>query len=136
MKRTVLILLAVFVGVFAWRVAERLSPDAIGMAVGMAFGVLAAVPTALLVMAAGRRREAEEVERRPDPRFPGQAGGYQPPVIVLAAPGSPYPGGAHPPGGYGAGAPALIDAGFYGEGLPQQPERTFRVIGEDDEWVE
>lgn len=38
--------------------ADRLSPDALGMAVGLIFGVLAGVPTALLVMAANSGRVA------------------------------------------------------------------------------
>ncbi len=40
---------------FAWRITELLSPDAIGMAIGLMFGVLAGVPAAALVMVASRR---------------------------------------------------------------------------------
>lgn len=46
---------------FAWRITELLSPDAIGMAIGLMFGVLAGVPTAALVLLA-RRRDDEDGE--------------------------------------------------------------------------
>jgi hypothetical protein len=49
----------VIVGVFAFVVGQRLSADAVGMAVGVLFGVLAGIPAALLMLASGRRREAE-----------------------------------------------------------------------------
>lgn len=44
--------------VVAWaghRIGSRLSPDAIGMAVGMLFGIMAGVPTAIIVLAARRQ---------------------------------------------------------------------------------
>lgn len=44
------------VGFLAWFMASRLSSDALGMAVGLLFGVLAGIPTALLVLASGRQR--------------------------------------------------------------------------------
>lgn len=47
--------LGVLFTLFAWRISELLSPDAIGMAIGMLFGVLAGVPTAALVLVASRR---------------------------------------------------------------------------------
>ena len=56
---TKLILLAVLmvVGVCAWRLGEGWSNDALNLAVGILFGILAGLPTALLVLASGRRRE-------------------------------------------------------------------------------
>lgn len=42
---------------FAWRISELLSPDAIGMALGMLLGILAGVPTAALILVASRRPE-------------------------------------------------------------------------------
>jgi len=44
-----LILVVVVVFVSAWRVATIISPDAISMAVGMLFGVLAGIPTAMMM---------------------------------------------------------------------------------------
>ena len=43
-------------GLLAWLLGSRLSSDALGMAVGLLFGVLAGIPTALLVLASGRNR--------------------------------------------------------------------------------
>ena len=51
-----------FVGIAGWRIGGELSPDAMGMAIGMLFGVMAGIPTALLVLASERR---EPSERRP-----------------------------------------------------------------------
>lgn len=45
----VLLLVVVVVFVSAWRVATIVSPDAISMAVGMLFGVLAGIPTAMMM---------------------------------------------------------------------------------------
>jgi hypothetical protein len=60
----------------SWFFASILSPDAVGMAVGMLFGVLAGIPTALLVLAANRHREPE-ADYTPV---------RQPPVVVLYPP--------------------------------------------------
>lgn len=136
----------IFVGIAAWRIAGQLSADALGMAVGVLFGVMAGVPTALMVMASGRKRAAEEEETSSRRRqsqamaqYPAQYGGYgpggyppHPPVIVLAGPGMGQQG--HPQG--------------YGDpyGQPQRtralsgPEpvdvRQFKVVGEKEEWVD
>lgn len=139
----------IFVGIAAWRIAGQLSADALGMAVGVLFGVLAGVPTALMVMASSRRRQAEEEEattrRRQSAQnmqHPAPYGGYgpgayapQPPVIVLAAPGMGQQG-------YQQGYPQ-----GYGDPYGQQrmralppPEavdvRQFKVVGEKEEWID
>lgn len=140
----------IFVGIAAWRIAGQLSADALGMAVGVLFGVMAGVPTALMVMASSRRRQAEEEEattrRRQSaqnmPQHPAHYGGYgpgayapQPPVIVLAGPGMGQQGY---PQGYPQG---------YGDPYGQQrmralppPEavdvRQFKVVGEKEEWID
>lgn len=49
----------VLVGALAWGIGSRLSTDAIGMGVGMLFGMLAGLPAALLVFAAGSRRTGD-----------------------------------------------------------------------------
>jgi Zn-dependent protease with chaperone function len=66
----------------SWVVASVLSPDAIGMAVGLLFGVLAGIPTALLVMASNRRRPytEDELDAREE-RYSRQA-----PVVILYPP--------------------------------------------------
>jgi hypothetical protein len=84
-KNILLIGLLVFVTTLGWRISERLSADAIGMGIGMAFGIMAGVPVALLVMAAGQRRERQqrvEMERYnqlPAPYYQPP----QPPVIII-----------------------------------------------------
>ena len=151
MKRLVLIAALLFVGMAAWRVADRLSADALGMGVGVLFGIMAGVPTALMLLAAGRRREEPSERHREQAQGRLTQQGYagyaqQPPVIVLAAhpgagqwpaqpgyaqPNYPTYSGAQP--GYG-GAPLARPA------LPppheQAEERQFRVVGEKDEWVD
>ncbi len=98
----------IFVAVSAWRIGGSLSADALGMAVGVLFGVVAGLPAALLVMAAGRRRELEreeQMERRSRGGVPAYYGGYpapQPPVIVLAG------NGMQAPQGYGGGYPGQL----------------------------
>lgn len=49
--------LLVFVGVVGWKIGGTLSTDAIGMAVGICFGIMAAIPTTLIILASERRRE-------------------------------------------------------------------------------
>ena len=49
-----------------WRFAMSLSSDALGMAVGVVFGILAGIPTALLVLASQRRREPDKDDSAPD----------------------------------------------------------------------
>lgn len=136
MKRWLGLALLTFVGAAGWRIGEALSPDALSMAVGVLFGVMAGVPTALLVMAGSRRRSDEHGE--PDrPRqqqglpgygsVPGQMNHWpmpfaqQPPVIVVAGPQGM------------ASQPSQQYAGW----LPQEvPARHFTVVGEREALVE
>ena len=58
MIRRILIVLAMLVvAAILWRVLGVLSPDALGLAVGVLFGVLAGLPTAVLVLASSRNAE-------------------------------------------------------------------------------
>lgn len=139
MKRMLVLLTVIVVTVFAWRIADRLSADALGMAVGVAFGVLAGVPAALLVMASGRRREAREEEpvgarhaRQMPPQMQGMPYGYlpQPPVIVLAG------NGMHPQSM--AGYPGMAQPRLTHDMMAAPPQsvidsREFRVVGEADD---
>ena len=56
MKKVLLLIVLVFVGTAGWRIGNSLSSDAISMAVGIFFGVLAGIPTALLVLASDRHK--------------------------------------------------------------------------------
>ena len=141
------VLLLVMAGVFAFVVGSRLSADAVGMAIGVLFGVLAGIPTALLVLASGRRRRAEEDEEELDDGYAGRYGRRGPhpygafppqaPVIVFAPPAAAPP--QTQPGGYGYGA----QPNGYGAhpALPGPGQRTvdggraFKVVGEQEEWI-
>jgi hypothetical protein len=135
--------LFVLVGLVAWFLASNLSSDALGMATGLVFGVLAGVPTALLVLASQRRRSyddegALDADRR-----------EQPPVIVLAAPRAEQPraGDTHyhyhawpfagpPPVEWTAQQRGELVPGRQAQAQPPaQAERVFRVVGEREEWT-
>ncbi len=53
------------VGATVWQIGSRLSSDAIGMGVGVLFGIMAGLPTALLVLATGRRRDSDHRPQAP-----------------------------------------------------------------------
>ncbi|MEZ4861362.1 MAG: hypothetical protein R3C14_08650 [Caldilineaceae bacterium] len=130
MKRLIVLVGLVFLSVITWRIGERLSADAIGMALGVLFGILAGVPVALLVLASSRRREERDDYRPQGRQQPMPGYGYpmqQPPVIVLAAPGAPQSGGYGYPQ---PGRPMLPPPNE----MPQ--ERHFKVVGEQEEWIE
>ena len=135
MKKYLFMTTAIFVGVIAWRIGERLSSDAISMGLGVIFGVMAGVPAALLVMASGRRREerAEQQARPPSPyALPAHS---QAPVIVLA--GNGYPMQQPPqPGGYAPDYPPAYGRQPALPGPAQAHGRQFKVVGEKEEWVD
>lgn len=69
MKRTAFFIVFVLIVANAgWRVGGSLSSDALGMAVGMLFGVMAGIPTALLMLASQRREEEQRRNWREEPR--------------------------------------------------------------------
>jgi hypothetical protein len=139
MKAVVTLLFLTFVGLAAWELSSSLSSDAVGMAVGVIFGILAGIPTALLVLAGGRRRgrgrqDAAQGRGYGYPaayQHPPFANGANPPVIVITAPGPVAPNGM--PSAQASGYPAY-DAAALG-GAPRS-ERRFKVVGESEEWIE
>jgi len=128
MKRMVLLVLVAFIAFVGWRISESISSDALGLAIGVVFGVLAGLPTALLVLASNRRRESES-GGQPRGQLPmGQMGyGPQAPVIVLASPGmQPQQTFADPT----AGQTPTADQNPW----PQyRQERQFQFIGGEQE---
>ena len=106
MKRFLALCILVFVGVATWIIGSKLSADAIGVGVGVMFGVMAGIPTALLLLAGNRRRDAAERPRQLDapPGYP-----QQPPVIVLTGGSHQAPPEYSPYGGRQGYAPALPD---------------------------
>lgn len=160
MKQLALLTVLVVCGVAAWLFASRLSSDALGMAVGLVFGVLAGVPTALLVLAANRRRApVDDVDDEEDPRARYAPQGYQhalpyqPPVVVVTGgqpapqqwqgqqPQQQWPGQAWGGQQWPAG-PQTVDSVGYpvrqalpGPGAPSNG-RVFKVVGEKEEWLD
>ena len=123
MKRGVVIIGAVFAAVLAVAVGSRMSADAMSVLVGVACGVLASVPTSLVLLWMLARR-GPGVERA------GQSGmgNYFPPVVVVN-PGSGYGMPAYgaashalPAGGYPVASPAALPAG----------PRSFKVVGDEE----
>lgn len=163
MKQLAVVTVLIVGGILAWLLGSRLSADALGMAVGLLFGVLAGIPTALLVLASNRRRRTpddDEEEEAPDghgygsdrsrQRMLGQPYPYQPPVVVVTAPQAAPAGGpwqnaqpySHP---YAQGPhPQTVDSVGYpvrqalpGPGAPSAPGgRVFRVVGETEEVID
>jgi hypothetical protein len=123
MKRGVVIIGAVFAVALAVAVGSRMSADAMSVVIGVACGVLASVPTSLVLLWALARR-GPGVERIGQT---GMGGGYFPPVVVVnpgPGYGAPAYGAAHafPAGGYPAASPAALPAG----------PRSFKVVGDEE----
>jgi hypothetical protein len=120
----------VFLGAAGWSLGQKLSADALSMAIGIFFGVIASVPAAILVLAASRRGERQP---QPDRRQGMPPTGYQTPVIVVTPPMAGYgpmpgqPGGQMAPQGYLPASQQVVEPA---------PQRKFRMVGEEDEWVE
>ena len=151
MKKVLLLIVLVFVGTAGWRIGNSLSSDAISMAVGIFFGVLAGIPTALLVLASDRHKAernsrttafAQQGPAQPHAAYPGYGASHQPPVIIVNGTGEPVP---QRPGraraGYLADSNGFELAGrqpeeWYATGQGQRPGRRFKVVGEQEEWLE
>ena len=146
MKKLLILGGLIFVGTAGWSVGRSLSSDALSMAVGILLGVLAGLPTALLVLASRRRDDDRRVPSS-SARGQGQSYGQLPPG---------YPPQGYPPPGYGQPQPPMIV--FAGQQPPQLPaangyaapgypagqeawptereSRRFRVVGEEDGFLE
>ncbi len=122
-----------------WRLATSLSSDAMAMGVGVVFGLLAAVPSVLLVLASQRRQSRREDDDDDDYRSYGQRQSlpYQPPIIVLAAPVGDKPQTVNNTYNdnrqvhVGSTMPLLADRER--EVQAQRGGRVFRVVGEREE---
>ncbi len=110
MKRVATVALIAFAVTLALIIGQRMSTEAMAVVVGVACGVLASIPTSLLIVAVtgrqGRRNEQEMRQRRAD----------YPPVVIVN-PGSNQPRYVQPP----FQAPPI-----------QAQDRQFRVIGDED----
>jgi hypothetical protein len=118
MKRVVFVLATVFCVTLAIVVGNRLSVDATALVVGVACGVLASVPTSLLLIWALTRRDqtGRDISRGAQIGM----GNHYPPVVVV----NPGQGYTRP----GFGAPQ-----FYStmDEMPMQgTPRQFKIIGD------
>jgi predicted dienelactone hydrolase len=108
--------LAVIVG---W----RMSSEAMAVLVGVAAGVLASIPTSLIVVwVTTRQWRAEREGREGQARAQSMPSQPQMPVVVIAPPAAPSLAG-----------PATW-AQSYAPQLPAAPRRQFTVIGQDAAW--
>jgi len=156
MKKVILAIILVFVGTAGWRIGNNLSSDAISMAVGIFFGVLAGIPTALLLLASERYktdRIARNRERTPQPssyQRPDHVPANQPPVIILNGNGNGTPQGQSvlqssylPENNYdqtnGGFAMSMSDRQMADQAMAapsERPARRFKVVGEQEEWLD
>ena len=66
MKQLTIVICVGLVALVGWRITENISSDALGLAIGVVFGVLAGLPTAVLVLASSNReRQRDEVQVPP-----------------------------------------------------------------------
>jgi hypothetical protein len=105
MKKVTIIAFLAFAVTLAIIIGKRMSTDAMAVVIGVGCGVLASVPTSLLILAVTNRRDERQVQRRPD----------YPPVVIVN-PANNQPRYLQPP---------LLSP------LSQEP-RQFKVIGDED----
>ena len=140
MKQLSVVVVLMVGGVLVWLLGSRLSSDALGMAVGMTFGMLAGIPTALLVLVSQRRCNRDDDYDSEQHRIPPPyCQPYQPPVIVLAAPREQQPTTVNNYDNRSVtihtgvqGMPLLADR--QREIQQQASGRRFKVVGETEEW--
>ena len=66
MKQLTIVICAGLFALIGWQVIGHISSDALGLAIGVVFGVLAGLPTAVLVLASSNReRQRDEVQAPP-----------------------------------------------------------------------
>ena len=106
MKKVAIAAVIVFAVTLAVIIGKRMSTDAMAVVIGVACGVLASIPTSLLILAVSGRRGEREVQQRRD----------YPPVVIVN-PGNSQPRYLQPP---------------FSTPLIQEQERQFRVIGDED----
>jgi len=107
MKRVAIVAVIAFAVTLAVIVGQRMSTDAMAVVIGVACGVVASIPTSLLILAVSNRRGEREV--------PQQRSAY-PPVVIIN-PGSNQPHYLQPP---------------FPMPQMQGQERQFHVIGDED----
>ena len=109
MKKVATVALIAFAVTLAVIIGQRMSTDAMAVVIGVACGVLASIPTSLLILAVsgrqGGRREREVQQQRDYP------------PVVIVNPGNDQPRYLQPP---------------FPNPVIQPQQREFRVIGDED----
>jgi hypothetical protein len=125
MKRGIVIIGAVFAAALAVAVGSRMSADAMSVVVGVVCGVLASIPTSLLLLWMLARR-APGAALGADRAGQIGMGNYFPPVVVV----NPGPGYGTP--AYGSSLNALPAGGY--AAAPPMPggRRSFKVVGDEE----
>jgi hypothetical protein len=120
MKRAIFVLGIIFAVTLAIVIGNRLSVDAMAVLVGVACGVLAGVPTSLLLVWALTRRSANSAQPVEQARMPAT---HQYPPVVVVNPGAGQVRSAwNSLPAYPAG----------NEMLPPPEPRSFKVVGETE----
>ena len=132
MKHFGLLIMCVFVGVVGWRIGGELSTDAMGMAIGMLFGVMAGIPTALILLASQRRddghRGRHEQPRRPRVEQQPPA----PPQVVNNYHNHLHLHGAQPAAPGRSRQAEVMQRHSLPGPMPEMPApRQFRIVGQD-----
>ena len=117
MKALLMVMIAVFAVALAIVVGSRLPVDAVAVIVGVVCGVLASIPTSLLVLTVSNRRESR-------PQAASASHQTYPPVVVVNA-----PPGAH----QGASMWGAMPAANWPSMAPAAGPRQFRIIGQDSD---
>ncbi len=121
MKRMATVVILAFAVGLAVVIGNRMSADAMAVVVGVACGVLASVPTSLLLIwALGRRGQGQAMGAEAAGRY-GLGAGF-PPVIVV------NPGSGYGVPGYGMPPVPSLDRSLPAPGGP----RTFKVVGDEE----
>ena len=114
MKAMLVTGMVVFVAGLAIALGSRLPTEALTVVIGVACGVLASIPTSVLIVAVALRREG------PAGKGPAVQQQY-PPVVVVNAPPGP------------SGQPGPWPAPAWAPQMPPPGPRQFRVIGQEND---
>ena len=106
MKKVAIVGIIAFAVTLAVIIGKRMSTDAMAVVIGVACGVLASIPTSLLILAVSGRRGEREVQQRRE----------YPPVVIVN-PGGNQPRYLQPP---------------FQTPVIQGQQRQFTVIGDED----
>jgi hypothetical protein len=120
MKRAAIIVGIVFAAVLAVVIGNRMSTDAVAVVVGVVCGVMASIPTSLLIIWALWRRDQSAAQASQSQAALAHLYQYPPVVVVNPAPGHGLPS-----------LPPSIPYSADGNLLPAG-HREFRVMGDEE----